>query len=517
MPKVIKPILEADQSIVRPIAIALIQEVMIDRLGLSKDIPINFPGFTDTVSQPKGLISNPYEDNRMPSTDKMTIEVTENMVEEWMPANVQDKPEHIPLFLNRDLETELRPIYASMEMRISIHYRAKGKTDAQRFYNLMKSKLPRREDTWLHKLNYSFSLPKAFLVILQEIHRLQELNEGYGEDFDTFMTKWINPRYGNLTDQGGKNTLGVFSDTQARCMGFFDQQPMPTDGGGRKDETDVWEIEIPYVLRYEKPSDVYMQYPIIIHNSILSTKFRNESGFERVEDTQSCQTLSLGHLSAFAMGQNTGKVAQNQPGRYFPLYDEFIPRNVPQCTMRVFTALMQVSPPNSPDPLLLMNVRDLEAEGYGMVINERLREFMASEHQWITTPRESAVQISLYTGRLLMDGVNVEMDEDLNIRSTKPLSMRKYYHVRFSVITDLTYLSDAAKDRLKLWPDIFDLIVDYILPEGATRPKPTQVIPGRISDKSFDQIAEELRGRTVFNVMKTVQTTIINGVYQMKK
>lgn len=512
MPKLQRPIPESDQLVVRAIAIQVVQEILVDRLALPIDMTINFPGYSDTVSQPHGLISNKYEPNRFPTSDKMFLEITENYVEDWMPSMATKIPEHIPLFQNTDLEVEMRPIYASMEMRFALHYRAKNKTDARKFYDFMMLKLPNREDTWLHKLNYSFGIPDVFMEILKEIHRLTELQDGYGDDFDTFFAKWVNPRYGLLTDQVGKNTLGVFSETQIRCIGYFDIDKTP-DWGARKDETDVWEVEIPYVLRYEKPKDVYFSYPLVIHNTVLSNKYRGNTGFERLQDAQQSRTFSMTHLKAFESMQNVGAPYNDFPGRYFPLYDEFMPRNVPQNTMRIFTCLVMLD--DNPEGLL-MNIKDLEDPAYGMLITDCIKGYMASEMNFITAPRQSAVHLGLYSNRLLLDGSFLRIDEDLNVYATSPLSKRKYYHLRLSVITDLTYLTEDAKLRLRRYPCAFENIIEYVLPTGSKQPVPI-IVGGQITSPSYDQIAETLKGRTVGNGMRTVQNTNMNAIYQIQK
>lgn len=517
MPKIQRPILESDQSVSRSIAIATVQEILIDRLGLPADITINYPGYSDTVAQPHGFISNKYETIRLPTTDKILLDITENYVNDWLPAMVTKQPEQIPLFLNRDLEIEMRPIYASVEMKFSIHYRAKNKTDARRWWDYMIMKIPNREDTWLHTLQYSFAMPESYMVILKEIHRLTEAVAGYGDDFDAFFQKWVNPRWGLLTDQAGKNTMGVFKETQMRCIGFFDIGSEP-DFGQRKDETDVWEVEIPYVLRYEKPKDIHFMYPITIHNQVLSKKFRNDEGFQRLQDHQQSRSWSMAHLKSFESMQNVNPAYQDFPGRYFPTFDEFMPRNIPEKTTRMVTTLVLIGDEPDDQPNLLMNLADLEGDAYGFKFSDCMKQFMASEAQYITSPRQSAVSVALYMGRLLMDGSWLRMDENLNIWSTKPLNKRKVWHIRIGVTNDLTYITEDAKARLRNNRCAFDQIVDYISPKTAAPYRPCeQIIANGLTPRTYDAFAECLKGRTINRAMKTVQFSTINGVYETKK
>jgi hypothetical protein len=514
MPKLERPVPETDQLIVRPIAIAIIQEILVDRMGMSSDVTINFPGYAETVAQPKGLISSKNEDPRFPTSDKLFIDVSETYVEDWLPSSQTKTPDQIPLFLNKDLELEMRPIYASMEMRITVRYRAKGKTDARRFYDYMMLKVPNREDTWLHTVKYAFGVPEVYMAILKEIHRLTELTDGYNEDFETFFAKWVNPRYGELTDQAGKNTYGVFSETQTDIIGFFDMSTTP-DFGGKKDDTDVWEIEFPYVIRYDKPKDVYFSYPIVIHNTVLSSKYRGKAGMERRQDHLRTSPKSINAMKAAPAAFAAGRLYNDFPGRYFPLFDEFMPRMVPDNTVRIFTALVLIGDEKSKDPNLLMNIADLEGPEHGMRVNDCIKAFLKSDRQHVTKARHSALHVGLYMGRLLMDGSFIEMDEDLNIRSTKPLNKRKYYHIRLSIVSDLTMLTEDAKTRLRGHPCVVNNLLEYVTPENTLIPK-VDVVGGRVTPPSLDTIAEWLKNRRQTVTMKTVQNTKISAVYKPK-
>lgn len=514
MPKIQLPIPETDTLVTRAVGLSIIQEVLLDRMGLSANTPINFPGNVEGIAQPRTLLSNKYEDERFPTTNKLSIEVTENYVEDWMPTIQTNKPDQIPSFLNSDLEVELRPIYGHMELRFNIRYRAENKTLARRFWDLMMMKLPDRQDTWIHAVSYSYGIPEVYMAILKEIHRLTELTAGYGDDFDTFFTKWVNPRYGNLTDQVGKNKYGVFSETQDRIIGFFDIGPTP-DWGSKKDETDVWEIEIPYVIRYDKPKDMYMGYPITIHNTVLSDKYRNRAGMERLQDYNSSSPKSISTMESAGNAFKAGRNYNDHPGRYYPLFDEFIPRMVPPNTMRVFTALVTLSAPDADDPLMLLNISDLEEPGFGLVFNECVKQYIKDNHQYVTKVREAAIHVGLYMGRLLMDDTHLVMDEDMNIRLTKPMSLRRYYHIRVSIVTDLTYLTDRAGDELRKNPCMLMNLIEYVMPERTVAPK-LDLAGNTVRPNNYEDIKDWMIGRKRLGSMKTVQTTKLTALYNLK-
>lgn len=527
MPKLKRPIPESDQTVVRPIAIGIVQDVLIDRLGMPSDMTVRYPGYSEVQATPHTYLSRKYEPSGFPTTDKITIDITEKPIDFLMNGNVVDAPEHIPLFLNRELELEMRPIYSSMEMSFNIRYRAKNKTEARRWYDYMLTKFPTKEDTWLHDIKYSFGIPQVYLEILKEIHRLTELQAPYGDSFDDFMMKWINPRYGYLTDQTGKNKYGVFSETQIQCLGFFDFGNEP-DFGGKQNETDTWEVEIPYILRYEKPRDVYFSYPIVIHNTVLSDRYRGRTGFIQTHERARSYTWSMHHLQTMDKTNELRKPYDNHPGRYFPSFDEFMPRLVPENTMRVFTTLVLLNKEGHEQEDFLMNINDLSSPEYGFKLTDCLSSFLKEEAPYVTIPRESAMQLTLYQGRVPINHEWIEIDENLNIRSKVKLSRRKYYHIRLSVVTDWTYLSEDAKDRFLHKPCALESILQYILPEGCTIPKAPIYYDKVVDSNWFDAVADQLNkyfnnngsgsssgsNRLQNYAMKTVQYSKLNAVYE---
>jgi hypothetical protein len=117
-----------------------------------------------------------------------------------------------------------------------------------------------------------------------------------------------------------------------------------------------------------------------------------------------------------------------------------------------------------------------------------------------------------------MDPSWIRVDENLNVWSTKPLNKRKVWHVRVGVTTDLTYLTEDAKARLRNVRCAFDQIVSYILPTTSGNVRPCdQIIANGLTPRSYDKYAECLKGRTINRAMKTVQFSTVNGIYEIMK
>ena len=488
MPQLKRPILESDQAVVRPIVFGVLEDIK-HRIFLPHEIKVQFNGDQDATFQPGTAISNKGEQYRFPETSKLTIEVSERLIDDLRSTTFTYQPEHIPLWLNDALEVEMRPIYASVELVISIRYRVNSRSEARRFYDFMMMKLRDRDDTTFHDIKYGISLPLVYTEILKEIHRLQELQAGYGETFEEFFNKGVKLGYTEETDQAGKNVLGVFADTQSRCLGFFDIPDTP-DKAVKEEGTDAYMVEFPYTLRYEKPMDVYFRYPIVIHNSVLSSRYRPKTRMMLESDKLTERSVSMNAFTYFDGTRDFKSDVMSYPGRTIPDFDEFVPRSVPDFTKRVFTILVLLGEEDLTVPL--MNLNDLEHESIGMKLADAVKNAIVSESPWITNYRKSIFHLGFYKGRIMQAENLLEIDEDFNIRYTGSLdefSKRKYYHLRLSMITDLSILDDDAKNRLKLMPDLIGPYLDYVLPNGITPPE-FGLIGDQVDPKDWGSIVD---------------------------
>lgn len=480
MPDLKRPIQESVASITRPVALKVLYDAMRRANIVLPNVRVFYPGDDNPKHLPKAFLDDKYEDNRLPSDDRMEVHVEERYIEDlWSGMKPRERGE-VPLWINEALEVDIYPIYAPVEMRVTIRYRAKSRVEAKRFYDQFSMKWPDREDSDLHDIHYMFAMPEAYMVILKEIYRLQELNAPYGETWDEFFLKGLRKGYREITDQTGRTTYGVYGETQNYVLGYFDV-PTVTEKPEKIDDNDAYFVEFPYVIRYHKPIDVKMLYPIIVHNTVLSDKFRPRTEMKIAKQTKSYRDKQSEVMRYFQQMTPTNKYYDGFPGRQFPRFDEFIPRNIPILTRRVFTALTRISNENK----VLMTFADVSKGDDGMTFPQVVLDALKKEAKWATTYRESVFHISLNRGREIWGGNKLILTPDLEVVYEGELDMRQYYHVRFSLVEDLSILTDDAKERLKDMPEVLKPIIDEILPGNEIEIK----IP--ISKEDFDNIVDE--------------------------
>ena len=99
------------------------------------------------------------------------------------------------------------------------------------------------------------------------------------------------------------------------------------------------------------------------------------------------------------------------------------------------------------------------------------------------------------------------VDEDLNIYNEVTLDYRKVYHVRLSIVTDLSLLTPDALDRLRKHKDVLRIILDLISDRNKDIPikgigEDGQYVP----KKELDKFDKHLINPDNIMFMKTVQT-----------
>lgn len=460
MPKLVKMVPETEDSFTRPVILEVMRHLY-EITGLTKTTDILFPGDTAASSAQIGsTMDTKGETLRTSTTERWEVEVDEQMPPEFMLSMAVLRPEHSFIFADDALEVAVKPAYAPTEYTLSFRYRAPNKNKAERWRDDIRNRVAQGRDTFVKALSYHYSMPDEFEVILREIHRLRENVDGYGEDYDTWFKKYRTMRYTTIKDHANKNGLDVIAETQNEVLGWFDFESAP-ERGGRDDEFDTWFISFSYKFKIEKPVACVLYYPLMIHNQVI--QYVDKQGPDDLNKHQRRYSLSGRQLNYFDMTQEVG-LGPKVPGHAVPYYDEFVPNrsNIVQPTLRIVTCLFALDLSEGGDRRSLMSLQQL---GDGYKLTPVINRFMRGEAPFMLYPMKSVFNVSIYKGGYLMAPERFEIDSELQIRSKEDLSPRSYYHMRLSVVTNLAYLDQDAKDRLKENGDALQEIVCALDPK----------------------------------------------------
>lgn len=451
MPKILLTVPETNESVTRPIVLDITRQLF-DITGISHGTSIFYPGDLEKTMQPGSSFGHTGDINTLPFSARVSVEVEEIYEMDKIGTTATMRPENLFIFRDDRIETLIKPAYSATDVVLSFKYRAVDKVTATRWRDDIRAKISMMRDVYLHDITYHYLIPPEFLVILKEIHTLRETVDGYGETYDDYFRANATQRASVLTTLAGTRGAWGISEKQMRIVGWFDFEGGP-ELGSREDEGDTWTISFSYKFKYDKPIACVMFYPLMIHNQLIGQKYRPSEGVYEVENHVRSYSLSALHFNEFEKGK---RIQNIQKGIAIPAYDEFIPGNVVTSTIRLFTALTSVDETSN----VLMNMCELG----DIELHPEIIKFMVTEAPYMSKSYDSIFSLSLYQSVDLLDDNMVKIDSALNVSSVNTLSLRSYYHIRLSIVSNLFLLKKEALDRLRENGVVLGLILEMIDP-----------------------------------------------------
>lgn len=458
MPIVTLPVPDTKDSITRPVVSSILNELLL-ALGMKRDnINVYYPDEAGVMYQHNSTIKEENElASRMPGVESIWIEVDDQYASDAFFQNEHWKEEEPFIFVDEDLRIYMKPTHTACELTINFKYKTLDRTQAERWRNTLRGRMNNYKDLQHHLLKYHYLIPNSMLYILTELHRLREEKHGYGETFSHWLKDKGSPRFTRITNLAGKANNLAIAEQQMNVFGYWDFDLAP-EKGSKDSNNETWEISVSYTIRYERPTEITLTYPLMIHNQLLPSTIRPTE--DRLSNVQE-GTDRLFSLTGFLFNHHGGTwmhdKAHYRRGVVTPRFDEWVaPTSVPRTT-RLLQALVQLDDEN---PREIFRLDDYEGLEYTM--DGEVMDFLASEHPWINDPRESVFNVSLYNQFGLMHYSYLKMDKYTNLTATSDLNPRNYYHIRLSLHHDWRDLSENALKRLANNPSVMEKLLKHL-------------------------------------------------------
>jgi hypothetical protein len=439
---ILLPVPETTESVTRPVMLDVVRQLMM-LTGISKKTNIVYFGDLERSKQLNSAIGESEKDdpNTFAHNDKVSIEVAENYYSDLVANDAVERPENLLIFQDAPLSIIMKPVYKQMEATVTIKYRTTNENQAIQWRDYIKSRITQKRELYLHNVSYSFGIPDECLYILKELHRLRENIAGFGEDFDTYFASHRTPKMTMLTNLNGTAKLWAVPETQTRIQGWFDWGEAP-EKATRDGDGGTYTVSFNYQFRYARPAEIFMAYPIVVHNQLIDKKFRDEK-LEDHNDIEKSFAMTSRIFRSFEGAVWSDKQIQDF-GFSVPSYDEFWPAMVPHSTRRILTLLFTLDPEN---PRLFLNI--------GTIKNRQLHpdilEYIHAEREYVMKSGMSAIHMALYKNEFLIDPdpAPIAIDNDLNVTGKLSINWRVQHHLRISLFTDWQSLRGGALQRLQ--------------------------------------------------------------------
>ena len=489
MPLLTSMVADTAESVLRPIIHEIARDLF-QVTGIDPLTTIFFPGDHDRAKQTGSSITPSSEHARMSAGSKLTIDVDENYEMERVLATAVQRPENLFIFRDDAIETSIKPAYSPSDVTINFRFRAVDETSAIRFRDDIKTRVSMGQTERLHSLSYHYLIPKEFLVILEELHRMREAVAGYGDTYEDYFKARVTKRATVLSNLSGEQTAWAIAETQLRVQGWFTFEGAP-EKGEKNSDIDTWQVNFSYRFKYERPVACVMQYPLVVHNQLVGQRFRPSPAdkVERAENYARSYSLSAQNFGYFEKGSgiNQAVVQPPWPGIQIPEFDEFIPASVVTSTKRVFTILTTVDPMQ---PTLLLNLGDL---GTRWKIQPGVLAYLLAVRDRLPYPNAAPFLLTLYRDRNIVANNALVVDANGDVHSTTPLSLRHYYHVRLGLQTNWRTIDTPALDLLREDGETLTRVISSVSPLLNLRPGmlSTGYVPRRSLAAAIDQLESQ--------------------------
>ena len=453
MPTINIPLSDLLATVERPIIYDIINRVCI-LTGLNTP-QIRFYGEDASAAQWNSTINkDPNLQNLWPVLENLSIEVEEDYDPNRLISMAVEYPENPYIFLDNDLGIHIKPVKSPTDVIVRFKYTARDRNQVVRWRNEVRTRTAKNRDINMHDVNYSYTLPYQYLDVLEHIWTLRNNIAGYGDTFEKWFYSHMTDRITRVSNLAGKNGVLAIAEKQIGIQGLFDFEGVP-EKPEKSEDNGMWSISFSYKFKYDKPINTVFTYPIMVHQQIIDKMYRFDAPAYSMQKQWAQRSLS-GDDFAYFQGDNKTVQAMANRGLDIPAFDTFIPGTILPTTARIFSVLVNITPT---DMRSLFNLADLGDFNLNQDILDLMRQ---SEYAYMPQLYGSIFSISLYAGNVIQDSSVLTIDSNLNVKATIDLNLRKVYHVRLSLVTDVTFLTIEARARLKLFPKALNKILAAI-------------------------------------------------------
>jgi len=455
MPRITLGLTTNYENITRPVAMSIARDVM--RIcDIDQKTPLYSPGEFEQVNQP-GTGIGESQDIRW-SSDRRVVMVADDSIknDSMLTGSVMDN-EQPPFYEDRRLGLSLRPVFVTSDLILSFKYTCATRQEAIRWRDEMAVKRKQNRTAITHEIEYDIPISDGTLGTLAHIHERRESIAGYGESFaEWFKSCQCVPFHLIGTVDGRQDTLNMMvKQKQVAITGYFDFSDIPKERKTAGNST--WEIEFSYQLQYDRCTHLYFVYPLIVHQQHVGADFFDATPKFGVEELD--KNGSIGIKALDTMNEWVNYYPAPTGGLRVPYYDEWIPpkSSQPAFSVPIISWMIVLDPTDPQDILDLSTLPD-------MTFIKEIDTLFRQAPQKLTVKGQSPVLFTLFCDDAAMAQEVLVVDEHLRVRTTRPLDLRRTYHLRMSFVTNYSlFVPDAIMD-MKTNPVATLLLFQTIVP-----------------------------------------------------
>lgn len=462
MPVVCTSLEETNRSIFNKAIYRIIGDVS-KQLGVPADVVVSMRNGME-VSRTDGdtNVSNLTSVN-IPKTAgqwRVTAIVSEDYDEDYLTSTVVTQADAVPIFRDPQIDVSVFPVYVMSKINISFNITSPSKSELKRLRDDIRIRLSQGRNILHHETDYDILIPKVVDDFISDVWDLKK--RLFPQTLQEYFLANSTKRVHMMTDLANKeNARLAVRENLGHLVGTLDFSSMP-DVIEEDHEANTYRLTVPYKLNMEYPRELAMQYPAIVCNKLMPTKYLDFIEKDKVKTWEEysrniAYSSSLASLSHFEAHRQLSYRIQEKLPLNLPFFDNFHQRVGHKGYVTLVSFLTDV---NETDLKTLMNLKET---GDFYVDAKFLQQLQDGEREFVVTPYQSLFYIGLNQERVHFDNNVLEITDDLTVKSKVDLSLTRPTRITISVCIDPTVLNPALHLRLKENKDLVLLwLIEYI-------------------------------------------------------
>lgn len=435
MPRIDLNVESSEQTITRRVILDVAKDLAI-ALGLPEETEVRYPQTNEPETLKQSLderLGNTPLDPRM----DVYIEAQERYIDE----NIHTTPitaKYTPLiFSDSALELRLAPVYARMRVELTVTIRLPDRARVRRLFDDLRLYASKNRDWFYHELHYVYLFPMAAYAIISKVHELREAQAGYGESFKEYLSAHLDEQVTMLSNLSGEERRLAKEEVQTGVLGYPDFTSAP-ETIERLDEDSSAEFDFTYTFEYDKPFNLHMEYPLVVHNQPMPSRyFTHLPAFDlplrKTRDTRFSENIKpwMRHRDLIT----------HYHGPAVPSFMDWYPPSHPHYIYGIFRLLLLI---DTDTPHSLFDFNDLGR----LSLDSDYLDLIRRERSYLHDPHQSFFQLYLYEDDRPKSSEHLEVTSELEVLYHNELDIRKRYNFYFGVCAHLSKLDKDVLDRL---------------------------------------------------------------------
>lgn len=351
----------------------------------------------------------------------LTVEPITEMVEQadW---SLKNRWQYMPIVLaDHELNVKMRPMLVDYQCTIRLIY---TDDNLEMLRMLRESLLIKRSHGWYgssHTLDYTVLPSKHTDELLRTIHTLREARFGYGQSYDEWILLCSSPDYHAVVN--GRHTEYAYNVRQIRIEGNI--------------EGDIEQIEeyvegaysfaLSYKFRYARPSALFVEYPIQVHQQLLPKKYT-------IITNQEHKGNAIYEVPAIKVLTHISDIMARVPR--IPAVDTTYIDSYPSGYLPLWTALLSLD--NVPiAQQLLCNLNEIP----DIMLHPKLVSYFKEVYADLTSKFKLPFMVVMHRDNHLMDERYLRVDSNLNVKLEHDVNKRYVYRLSLCILKQLSALS----------------------------------------------------------------------------